>query len=140
MAVIEEIYNKVVILNFAIRDYMSPFQQSKSGKFEDFDAEQKDKQQKAFEYYNDLNRFYLTKKLFFDESTSSKMEELLKIIHSKIWDFTSPERKASYGVQPKDLLDEYKKKDEASDYIIDEIPKILTALEKELQKMIGAEA
>lgn len=140
MAVIEETYNQVVTLNFAIQDYMSPFQSSKSGKYEDFESEQKAKQLKAFESYNDLNKYYHTKKLFFDESTSLKLEELLKIIWSKIWDFTLAERKASYGIEPKDLLEEYEKKNQASDYIFEEIPKMLSALEKELQKMIGVES
>ncbi len=139
MLVIEETYSKVINLNINLQDYMAPFQQSKSGKMEDFDNEQKEKQRKAFDSYTDLNLFYYTKKLFFDESTSVKMEELLKTIRAKIMDFTSPERMASYGAQPKDLLNEYKKKNEASDYIFDEIPKMLTALEKELQKIIGVE-
>ena len=118
---------------------MSPFQQSKSGKQDDFEKEQKEKQRKTLDSYSDLNLFYYTKKLFFDESTSVRMEELLKTIRTKVLDFTSPERMASYGVEPKDLMNEYKKKNEASDYIFDEIPNMLSALEKELQKMIGVE-
>lgn len=139
MVFIEETYSKVINLNMSLQDYMSPMQHSKSGKQEDIDAEQKEKQQKAFDTYNDLNQFYFTKKLFFDESTKVKMEELLKAIRDKIWDFTAPERMKSYGAEHKDLTNEYKKRDAASDYIFDEIPKMLNALEIELQKMIGVE-
>jgi hypothetical protein len=140
MVIIEEMYTKVMNLNINLQDYMAPFQQSKTGKQEDFEAEQKEKQQKAFDSYNDLNLFYHTRKLYFEEGTRTKMEELLKTIRSKIWDFTAPERMKSYGAEHKDLMNEYKKRHEASDYIFDEIPKMLSALEKELQKMIGVEA
>lgn len=139
MSVIEETYSKVVILNINLQDYMSPLQMSKSGKQEDFDAEQKEKQQKSFDSYNDLKQFYFTKKLFFEENTTVIMEELLKTIRAKIWDFTAPERMKSYGAVHKDLSSEYKKREEASDYFFDEIPKMMTALEKELQKTIGVE-
>jgi hypothetical protein len=137
MVVIEETYSKVITLNISLQDYMAPFQQSKSGKQEDFEAEQKKKQQKAFDSFQDLNLFYHNKKLFFDQSTKEKMEQLLKIVRDKIWDFTGPDRMKSYGIEHKDLKDEYKKRSDASDYIFDEIPKMLDALEKELQKVLG---
>ena len=139
MIFIEETYSKVINLNINIQDYMAPFQKSKSGELGDFETEQKEKQQKALASYNDLNMFYYTKKLFFDESTNVKMEELLKTIRTKIMDFTAPERMKSYGAVHKDLTDQYKKREAASDYIFEEIPKMLSALEKELQKMIGVE-
>lgn len=140
MALIEQTYAEVFNLNINLQDYMSPFQKSKSGKKEDFEVEQKEKQQKAFDSFNSLNLFYHTKKLFFDESTRIRMEELLGTIRSKIWDFTGPDRAKSYGIEQNELVDEYKKRNAASDYIFDEIPKMLTALEKELEKMIGVES
>ena len=137
MAVIEEIYTKVISLNINLQDYMARFQQSKSGRHEDFEAEQKEKQQRAFDSFNDLNLFYHNKRLFLDQTTKDKMEQLLKTVRDKIWDFTTPDRMKSYGVEHKNLKDEYKKRIEASDYIFDEIPKMLDALEKELQKVLG---
>lgn len=68
------------------------------------------------------------------------MEELLKTIRDKVWDFTAPERMKLCGAEYKDLMDEYERRNAVSDYIFDEIPKMLTALEKELEKMIGVQS
>lgn len=139
LVVIEEVYAKVINLNIALLDYMSPFQQSKSGRMEDFESEQNEKQKKAVQSYGELNIYYRSKKLFFEESTAKTIEQLLDTVWGKLWDFTSIDRMKSFGAQPKDLTDEFKKRSEASNYIFDEIPKMLTALEKELQKTLGVD-
>jgi hypothetical protein len=137
IAVIEDIYEMVIILNRDIQDYMAPFQASKSGKPEDFDKEHNEKRDIAIESFNRLHHFYQIKKLFFDGDVRQQADNLLSTVRSKFMDYTSLDRMKSYGLVGKDLNQEYQKRNEASDYVYEEVPKMLTALEKELQKTLG---
>ncbi len=139
MSIIEQMYEMVIILNNHLMDYVSPFQSSKSGKQEDFEKEQLDKQTNTFNAYNTLLQFYHTKKLFFDDNVRQKAEELLNLIRSKLLDFTSVERMKSYGVIQAELKEHYEKRHQAGNFISEEFPKLLNSLEKEFQKTIGVE-
>lgn len=124
--VLEEIYKRIVILDFAMQEMTNLFKQV----MKDYEEEEKKRIEKAGNAYNNFLQYYKEHKIFFTNHTCEILDNLVKKFFDSLWDY-------SYYKGSTDL--DLEKKKEAYQNIKSEIPKVKEEIEKEFRTYIGVE-
>jgi len=120
--ILEELYKRIVDLDFAMRELTAVFKQVKS----DYDAEERERIDKAGNAYNEFLKYSRVHKLYFNEETTKKLDNLTAKYFDTLWDYSDKQLKLADRETMKNV---YKN-------INEEIPKILADIDADFKKYL----
>ena len=107
---------------------------------EDGEKEQQERVTKAQQAFADYNNYFLFHSLYFNKATSDLLENVRKEYFSANWDFFELKRLHSFtgGHNTREGNQEaYKKVQDSSKRIREDIPKIIETVQDEFRKLLG---
>ena len=128
-------FKKLVQLDSAMRDMTGIHLV-----IEDGEKEQQERVSKAQEAFADYNNYFLFHSLYFNKATSDLLENVRKEYFSANWDFFELKRLHSFtgGQTSREGNQEaYKKVQDSSKRIREDIPKIVETVQEEFRKLLG---
>ncbi|MBX2917059.1 MAG: hypothetical protein KF856_17445 [Cyclobacteriaceae bacterium] len=121
--ILEELYKRIVTLDFAMKELTAVFKQIKS----DYDKEEQERINKSGNAYNEFLIYFKTHKLYFTEQTNKILDDLTAKYFDTLWDHTYEKRMRVSD--PQVAKDAYKRMQE-------EIPKVLADIELDFKKYL----
>ncbi len=130
-AVIEKLYEKLVLMNSAMMIMTAPMHRIIS----DQKAEQEERINNAEKAFYEFNNFYLINKIYFELKIVNLVDKISKIFWDKAWEYGAVQRYAdSEGRADRSTWEMASK---ASKQLREEIPPLLEELENEFREMLG---
>lgn len=133
-AVIETFYEKMTRLQNGMRALTAAI---KFGTADSFEEDEKVRKKEVAEAFNEFNKLYLEKRLFFKTSERVIIEDIVKDYVDKVVEYAWPQQSRDYNMTPEQRKLTLEKSQAASKYIAEEIPKKIDQLEVEFHKTLG---